>query len=359
VNFAVAVTDVDGDRTAGGNLVIAINDDAPVAVADTDLVVAGQTVAESGNVLTGVGTTSGAADVLGADGAAGGGAVVGVVLGTSGNPVSGGVGAAIAGAFGTLTLNADGSYSYVHTGMAGGGTDSFTYTIKDADGSISTATLTIAVADSSPGGISIPGAGGADTQVFEAGLGPRGGEPAGSNSAAPTTAVGTITFTSVDGVKQIEVGGLVLTASGALKTFTDATGSLTASFSYDAATGQGTISYSYTLVDNTQGDPSSVSFAVAVTDQDGDRSQGGDLVISIVDDAPVAVADTDSVAAGQLVAETGNVLTGAGTTSGAADVLGADGASAGGAVVGVVLGPSGSPVSGGVWERPSPGRSAR
>jgi VCBS repeat-containing protein len=197
VNFAVAVTDVDGDRTAGGNLVIAINDDAPVAVADTDLVVAGQTVAESGNVLTGVGTTSGAADVLGADGAAGGGAVVGVVLGTSGNPVSGGVGAAIAGAFGTLTLNADGSYSYVHTGMAGGGTDSFTYTIKDADGSISTATLTIAVADSSPGGISIPGAGGADTQVFEAGLGPRGGEPAGSNSAAPTTAVGTITFTSV------------------------------------------------------------------------------------------------------------------------------------------------------------------
>ena len=348
VNFAVAVTDVDGDRTAGGNLVIAINDDAPVAVADTDLVVAGQTVAESGNVLTGVGTTSGAADVLGADGAAGGGAVVGVVLGTSGTPVSGGVGAAIAGAFGTLTLNADGSYSYVHTGMAGGGTDSFTYTIKDADGSISTATLTIAVADSSPGGISIPGAGGADTQVFEAGLGPRGGEPAGSNSAAPTTAVGTITFTSVDGVKQIEVGGLVLTASGALKTFTDATGSLTASFSYDAATGQGTISYSYTLVDNTQGDPSSVSFAVAVTDQDGDRSQGGDLVISIVDDAPVAVADTDSVAAGQLVAETGNVLTGAGTTSGAADVLGADGASAGGAVVGVVLGPSGSPVSGGV-----------
>jgi VCBS repeat-containing protein len=182
-------------------------------------------VAESGNVLTGVGTTSGATDVLGADGAAAGGAVVGVVLGTSGNPVSGGVGAAIAGAFGALTLNADGSYSYVHTGTAGGGTDTYTYAIKDADGSLSTATLTIAVADSSPGGISIPGAGGADTQVLEAGLGPRGGEPAGSNPAAPTTAVGTITFTSVDGVKEIEVGGLVLTASGALKTFTDATGS--------------------------------------------------------------------------------------------------------------------------------------
>ena len=136
----------------------------------------------------------------------------------------------------------------------------------------------------------------------------------------------------------IELGGLVLTASGTPQTFTDATGSLTASYSYDAATGQGTISYSYTLLDNTIGDPSSVSFAVAVTDLDGDRSQGGDLVISVVDDAPVAVADTDSVAAGQTAAETGNVLDGSGTTSGAADTLGADGAASGGAVVSVALG---------------------
>jgi hypothetical protein len=432
VNFAVAVTDVDGDRTAGGNLVIVINDDAPVAVADTDLVVAGQTVAESGNVLTGVGTTSGAADVLGADGAAAGGAVVGVVLGTSGNPVSGGVGSAIAGAFGTLTLNADGSYSYVHTGTAGGGTDSFTYTIKDGDGTLSTATLTILVGDSAPGDISIPGAGGADTQVFEAGLGPRGGEPAGSNSAAPTTAVGTITFTSVGASAGGAVVGVVLGTSGnpvsggvgaaitgAFGTLTlnadgsysyvhagaagggtdvftytirDADGSqstttlniavadsspggisippegvasagtlvdeaglgargsepagsnpaaptttvgtiaftsvsLTASFTYNAATGEGTINYSYTLLDNTLGVPNT-SFAVAVTDKDGDRTvAGSSLVIDIKDDGPVAHADTDIIAAGQTAAETGNVLTGFGTADGTAnaDIPGADG----------------------------------
>jgi hypothetical protein len=158
-------------------------------------------VAESGNVLTGVGTTSGATDVLGADGAAAGGAVVGVVLGTSGSPVSGGVGAAITGAFGTLTLNADGSYNYVHAGAAGGGTDVFSYTIRDADGSQSTATLNIAVADSSPGAISVPPPGIASegTQVDEAGLGARGSEPAGSNPAAPTTTTGTIAFTSVSG----------------------------------------------------------------------------------------------------------------------------------------------------------------
>jgi hypothetical protein len=59
------------------------------------------------------------------------------------------------------------------------------------------------VADSSPGRISIPAPGGADTQtqVFEAGLPARTiagiAEPAGSNPAEPTTTqTGTITFTS-------------------------------------------------------------------------------------------------------------------------------------------------------------------
>jgi hypothetical protein len=73
-------------------------------------------------------------------------------------------------------------------------------------------------------------------------------------------------------VGSIELGSLTLTASGTPKTFTDATGSLTASFNYDATTGQGAISYSYTLLDNTLATPS-VNFAVAVTDADGDRDR--------------------------------------------------------------------------------------
>jgi VCBS repeat-containing protein len=239
------------------------------------------------------------------------------------------VGAAITGAFGTLTLNADGSYSYVHAGAAGGGTDVFTYTIRDADGSQSTTTLNIAVADSSPGGISIPpeGVASAGTLVDEAGLGARGSEPAGSNPAAPTTTVGTIAFTSVDGVSKVELGGLVLTTSGTPQTVTDATGLLTASFTYNAATGEGTINYSYTLLDNTLGVPNT-SFAVAVTDKDGDRTvAGSSLVIDIKDDGPVAHADTDIIAAGQTAAETGNVLSGFGTADGTAnaDIPGADG----------------------------------
>ena len=339
-SFAVAVTDADGDRVQGGDLTISIVDDAPVAVADTDAVAAGQTTAETGNVLTGAGTTSGAADILGADGAAAGGAVVGVALGTIATPVSGGVGLAIAGAFGTLTLNADGSYSYAHNGTPGGGTDVFTYTIRDADGSQSTATLTLTVADSSPDGIEVPGPDRGETTVFEAGLPARtvGGvtEPAGSNPAAPTTTdTGSITFTSPDGVSKIELGRLVLTTPGVQQTFTDATGTLTALFTYDTATGLGEITYSYTLLDNTLGIPT-VSFAVAVTDLDGDRSSGGDLVIGIIDDAPFALSDTDAIVAGQTTPETGNVLTGVGTASGdsGADIEGADGAVVAGVAVG-------------------------
>src|SRR6185312_11118392 len=157
------------------------------------------TAAETGNVLTGAGTTSGAAgtDTQGADGAR----VATVAFGGNLVTIDPTTGGTIVGAFGTLTLNADGSYSYAHNGTAGGGTDVFSYTVRDADGSQSTATLTIAVADSAPGGITIPQVGGATTQVFEAGLPTRGSEPAGSHNGDPafptTTKSGTITFFSL------------------------------------------------------------------------------------------------------------------------------------------------------------------
>src|SRR5262245_13591206 len=332
-SFAVVVTDADGGTYPPASLVIKITDDAPVARADTDTLTPGLTTAD-GNVLTGASSTTGIADLQGADG---GVTVVGVAAGNS----QGAVGVPITGARGTLTLNANGSYTYVATGS--GGSDVFTYTIRDADGSLSSATLTINLGDAAPGNIVIPPANTpGQTQVFEAGLGARGAEPSGSHTGDPSfpaTTSGTISFTSPDGVSKVELGGLTLTVSGTQQTIADATGRLTASFSYNPATGQGTISYTYTLLDNTIGTPS-VSFAVAVTDADGDRTPGGNLVIGIVDDAPAAVADTDAVAAGQLTAESGNVLTGVGTTSGTAgaDVRGADGA----LVAGVAFGNTGT-----------------
>ena len=104
----------------------------------------------TGNVLT-----DGTADVFGADGAtttvpAGG------VIGRCGGQRHLDAGdrrgrrAGIAGSFGTLTLNADGSYSYdgnPNVVPPAGATDMFVYTITDGDGDTSTMTLTINLTD--------------------------------------------------------------------------------------------------------------------------------------------------------------------------------------------------------------------
>jgi hypothetical protein len=58
----------------------------------------------------------------------------------------------------------------------------------------------VVITNSVPGGIVIPAPGGAATQAFEAGLGTRNGEPAGSHTGNPlfpiTTQPGSISFTS-------------------------------------------------------------------------------------------------------------------------------------------------------------------
>ena len=66
---------------------------------------------------------------------------------------AGSVGSALAGVYGHLTLNADGSYSYIADNTAAIGSasngllqDSFTYTVSDGNGGASTATLNLAVA---------------------------------------------------------------------------------------------------------------------------------------------------------------------------------------------------------------------
>ncbi|WP_338468488.1 DUF5801 repeats-in-toxin domain-containing protein [Novosphingobium sp. ZN18A2] len=148
-SFTYQVTDANGNTTTN-TITIDVIDDVPTARADSDSVVEGGTT--DGNVVSGVGTTSGLVDVLGADGAAPGGAVTGVVAGSDTSAaVTGGIDTAIAGSYGTLTLHADGSYSYASTANgvpAGGASDTFVYTITDGDGDTSTTTLTINLSDS-------------------------------------------------------------------------------------------------------------------------------------------------------------------------------------------------------------------
>ena len=151
----MVVTDADGDSAPAGNLVITIVDDVPTAVADIDSVAAGTPGPATGNVLTGgtdaidANTTDGVADVQGADGAVVVGGAAGNTNADLDNPAT--LAAPIQGAFGKLTLAADGSYSYTRDpGTAGGVNDVFTYTIKDGDGDLSHTTLTISIGNSPP-----------------------------------------------------------------------------------------------------------------------------------------------------------------------------------------------------------------
>ena len=138
--IALVVTDNSATpKTATGTLTVQIIDDVPAAVDDTKGVAEGQSVSD--NVLNN--------DVPGADGwPASGATVVGVVAGSSGTPTAN-VDTEITGTYGKLTLNADGSYTYVAAPAIPGAppvvTDVFTYTVRDADGDEATAKLTITV----------------------------------------------------------------------------------------------------------------------------------------------------------------------------------------------------------------------
>ncbi|SBV34979.1 protein of unknown function [uncultured Sphingopyxis sp.] len=347
--FTVTVTDRDGD-TATATLTIDVVDDVPTARADTDAVAASSFAPEAGNVLTGAGTTSGAAgaDTPGADDA--------VLTGIRGADGEGGFAApgTVQGQYGVLTIGADGSYSYARDpGTPGGVDDIFTYQITDGDGDTSTATLTIRIADAPTVITFVPGEGDGGTIVYEADLPGRDGETPGSafggGGGGGASTSGTITFTAVDGVGSVAIGGTVLTPGALPQTVSsDATGTLVVTgYSFDPATGEGSVTYVYTLIDNTlDGEGTTVSFDLVITDADGDAASDT-LDIEIVDDAPTARADSDSVAEDGPATADGNVLTGLGggdanATDGVADTQGADGA----VVTGLAGGSVGEPLAG-------------
>ncbi|MFN3620938.1 beta strand repeat-containing protein, partial [Sphingorhabdus sp.] len=288
--FTVTVTDPDGD-VASARLTINIADDSPTARNDTDSVAGGTFGPELGNILSGAGTTSGAAgaDTLGADGAT----ISGIRAGVSGAFAA--VGTTINGQYGTLTLGANGNYTYVrNVNTPGGVTDVFSYQLTDGDGDASTATLTINIGDA-PNRITFIPEIGDGTTVREPHLPARDGEPAGSQFDGNTEATsGTITFASPDGVGSVTVSGVVLTP-GALpqQVSSNATGTLVITgYNYNPVTGIGSITYVYTLNDNTlNSNGESLSFPVVVTDLDGDVASDN-LTINIVDDAPLAANDS-------------------------------------------------------------------
>ena len=117
-------------------------DDGPTAKNDTDALGSGSNGPESGNVITGAGTTSGAlgVDLSGADAPAS----ISAISGAGGTDSTPGNGLSIPGSYGNLNIDTAGNYTYNRTpGSQDNVNDVFTYTLKDSDGDLSTATLTI------------------------------------------------------------------------------------------------------------------------------------------------------------------------------------------------------------------------
>ncbi|MEA1031618.1 retention module-containing protein [Pseudomonas sp. N-137] len=314
--FAVVVTD-DNGTTATGNLDVNIVDDVPQAVDDSNAGTASETnLTLTGSVLTN--------DTEGADRVASGPVTPGTFIGT----------------YGTLVLNADGSYTYTlntadadFKGLHGGGSGSetFTYTLTDADGDTSTANLVLQVHNNDDPVIIE----GLDTEGGELNLHEKNLSDGTSPDALALTQSGTFTITALDGVQTLSVGGInVVTggvAAGFPQSITTALGNTLTITGFNAATG--VVSYSYTLLDNEAhanangANSLSEQFAVVVTDDNGTTATGN-LDVNIVDDVPTAHADSASVDEGGTVS--GNVLNN--------DVGGADGPATGGAVIGVRAG---------------------
>ena len=325
-SFNVVLTDLDDDTTSAG-LDVVVLDEVPTAVSDVNLTAASENnLVLNGNVITN--------DVQGADGAA-------VTAGT------------LSGTYGSLVLNANGTYTYTlnpndgdFKALTGGGVGSevFTYTLTDADGDVSTATLTLTIKNDDDG-VTItnltPKGEGGDAKVYEDDLlATRGAnESAGSDSSKESTTVtGDFTISAPDGVKTLSVGGINIVVNGVVAGFplsgvTTPLGNTLTITGYNPATGL--VSYSYTLNDNeahpTANGNNSLfeDFAVSLVDSDGD-SASNTLSVQIVDDVPTANDDADSATEGVFTPVTGNVITGAGTIGGTAgagvDVMGADGA---------------------------------
>ncbi|MDR0277883.1 MAG: type I secretion C-terminal target domain-containing protein, partial [Paucimonas sp.] len=269
-------------------------DDVPTAVADTNASLA----TEAATILTGNVLTN---DVQGAD------RVVG--------PITAGT---FVGTYGTLVLAADGSYTYtlnpsdpdfynLHGG--GTGTETFAYTLKDADGDTSTANLVLNIKNlNDPVTLNGLDKAGGELAVYEKNL---------SDGSAPNTGAltqsGTFTVTAPDGLQTLSVGGINVISGGVVATFPQSAstplGNTLTVTGYNASTG--VVSYSYTLLDN-EAHPNAgginnltESFTVTATDTDG-SSASASLDVTIVDDVPTARPDAVSVIEGDTV--TSNVL---------------------------------------------------
>ena len=155
--FTYTVTDGFG-QTVSSTITVTIEDDAPIANNEDPLsVFEDGFVSASGSVLgndqTGADGTETTLDDPSTpdDDEIQTVASAGTSAGSQQEVPAGEDGLTIVGSFGTLTIRQDGTYDYSANPDTGGMTDTFVYTIRDADGDEAQATITIDIKDG-PGG---------------------------------------------------------------------------------------------------------------------------------------------------------------------------------------------------------------
>ncbi|MEX0695139.1 MAG: Ig-like domain-containing protein, partial [Rhodospirillales bacterium] len=340
--FGLEVIDGDGSR-ATAEIKINIVDDQPEAVGETTL-----TLQEGGNT---VGSDNGGANLLANDdvGADGGQITSFTYTDETGNEQTAEAGSTVDTEHGTLTVNADGSWSFESDPEAdhasGAVSDGFTYTITDGDGDTSQATQSITVTDTGPeippndppvgdppGAGDQPDIGRADLVVDE--------DSMGSATQAIAVDFGSDGFGSASLGVPSELTDMNLTSGGEAITYSvsDDGQSITAAtpdgaavftVTLDANAETGELSYTVDLqgnIDHAEGGAgddllSNIPLTLSVTDGDGTTATTS-LEIGIRDDNPEAADD-----AAVTLAEGGNTV---GSDNGGAnllanDDLGADG----------------------------------
>ena len=270
------VTDDQG-TTSTANLVITVTgtNDAPVAAANTG------TVAEDATL-----STNAAGGVLANDTDVDTGDTK-TVSAVSFGSTAGAVGSAVAGTYGSLALNADGSYSYLANssaaqalGVGQSATDTFTYTVRDAAGATSSTTLTLTVTGTNDAPVAVANTG---TVAEDATLSVNAAGGVLANATDVDTGdaktVSTISFGSTTGT----VGSAVAGTYGSLTLNADGSYSYVANSSTAQALGVGqsaTDTFTYTVRD-TAGATSPTTLTLTITG---------------TNDAPVAIANTGTVA---------------------------------------------------------------
>ena len=340
IPVTLTVTDGDGS-TAEATLEVAVVDDVPVAADDETV-----TIEEGSNT---VGSDSGGDNLLANDdvGADGGEIVEFTYTDENGEQQTAEAGETVDTENGTLTVEADGSWSFESDPNADHSgdepvSDAFTYTIEDGDGDRASATQTIEIDDDGPK-ITVPPVDnddlridGNDLAVNEADI------SAGTDNGASSGTALEIDF-GADGEGSVELsvppeledmgltsGGediiFVVSDDGQSVIGTTPDGEPVLTISLDETDGE--YSYSVTLdgpMDHPEGGDTNVigdiPVTLTVTDGDGSTAEAT-LEVAVIDDVPVA-ADDETVS----LEEGGNTV---GSDSGgdnllANDDVGADG----------------------------------